>query len=174
MGDSLSAFLEKVGIPKGGGPRTRLREQMDRLFTAHFQLRYDDARGKSFISSQIADSGEFWWSERKPDERTLWQSKIVLSHEFFNEIIRHPVPLDMNTLKALTRSPLGRAVAPSPQGRGRAGHLHTVARVAVAGRRASTGRCEIRIRMGPALSATGGCADCGRLPHSGALAAPCP
>ena len=67
----------------------------------------DDARGKSFISSQIADSGEFWWSERKPDERTLWQSKIVLSHEFFNEIIRHPVPLDMNTLKALTRSPLG-------------------------------------------------------------------
>ena len=80
---------------------------MDRLFTAHFQLRYDDARGKSFISSQIADSGEFWWSERKPDERTLWQSKIVLSHEFFNEIIRHPVPLDMNTLKALTRSPLG-------------------------------------------------------------------
>ena len=107
MGDSLSAFLEKVGIPKGGGPRTRLREQMDRLFTAHFQLRYDDARGKSFISSQIADSGEFWWSERKPDERTLWQSKIVLSHEFFNEIIRHPVPLDMNTLKALTRSPLG-------------------------------------------------------------------
>ena len=85
----------------------KIREQMDRLFTAHFQLRYDDARGKSFISSQIADSGEFWWSERKPDERTLWQSKIVLSHEFFNEIIRHPVPLDMNTLKALTRSPLG-------------------------------------------------------------------
>ena len=107
LGDSLSAFLEKVGIPKGGGPRTRLREQMNRLFTAHFQLRYDDKHGKSFISSQIADRGEFWWSERKPDERTLWQSKIVLSHEFFNEIISHPAPLDMNILKALTRSPLG-------------------------------------------------------------------
>ena len=72
-----------------------------------FQLRYDDARGKSFISSQIADSGEFWWSERKPDERTLWQSKIVLSHEFFNEIVRHPVPIDMNTLAALKRCSLG-------------------------------------------------------------------
>ena len=65
MGDSLSAFLEKVGIPKGGGPRTRLREQMDRLFTAHFQLRYDDARGKSFISSQIADSGGGFWPLRE-------------------------------------------------------------------------------------------------------------
>ena len=36
LGDSLSAFLEKVGIPKGGGPRTRLREQMDRAFHSAF------------------------------------------------------------------------------------------------------------------------------------------
>ena len=50
---------------------------------------------------------EFWWNERKPDERTLWQSKVVLSHEFFHEIVFHPVPLDMNILKALRRSPLG-------------------------------------------------------------------
>ena len=34
-----------------------------------------------------------------------------------------------------------RPVAPNPKGRGRAGHLHTVARVAVAGRRAGAGRC---------------------------------
>ena len=27
--------------------------------------------------------------------------------KFFNEVIRHPVPLDMNTLKALKRSTLG-------------------------------------------------------------------
>ena len=44
---------------------------------------------------------------KRPDESTLWDSKIELSEKFFNEIIRHPVPLDMNTLKALTRSPLG-------------------------------------------------------------------
>ena len=48
-----------------------------------------------------------------------------------------------------------RPVAPNPAGRGRAGHLYTVARVALAGRRAGAGRCELRIRMGTALSATG-------------------
>ena len=37
----------------------------------------------------------------------LWGSKIYLGEAFFNEIISHPVPLDMNTLKALKRSPLG-------------------------------------------------------------------
>ena len=30
-----------------------------------------------------------------------------LSESFFNEIVSHPVPIDMNTLKALKRSPLG-------------------------------------------------------------------
>ena len=31
----------------------------------------------------------------------------LLGEALFNEIISHPVPLDMNILKALTRSPLG-------------------------------------------------------------------
>ena len=38
---------------------------------------------------------------------SLWDSKIRLGEDFFNEIISHPVPIDMNTLTALKRSPLG-------------------------------------------------------------------
>ncbi len=37
----------------------------------------------------------------------LWDSKIRLGEDFFNEIISHPVPLDMNTLTALKRCALG-------------------------------------------------------------------
>ena len=55
----------------------------------------------------MADRSEFWWNERKPDEPSLWESKIRLGEDLFNEIINHPVPLDMNTLKALTRCALG-------------------------------------------------------------------
>ena len=35
------------------------------------------------------------------------ESRIYLGEAFFSEIIRHPVPLDMNTLKALKRCSLG-------------------------------------------------------------------
>ena len=59
------------------------------------------------VSSLVADRMEFWWNERKPGERVLWDSKIELGERFFEEIIRHPVPLDMNILKALKRSSLG-------------------------------------------------------------------
>ena len=68
---------------------------------------YKDEHGEQFISSAIADRGAFWWNERKPDQPSLWESKIELGEKFFNEIISHPVPLNMNTLKALKRSTLG-------------------------------------------------------------------
>ena len=44
---------------------------------------------------------------KRPDEPVLWESKIELGEKFFQEIISHPVPLDMNILKALKRSSLG-------------------------------------------------------------------
>ena len=59
------------------------------------------------VSSLVADRAAFWWNERKPGEQTLWESKIYLGEAFFNEIIHHPVPLNMNTLRALTRCSLG-------------------------------------------------------------------
>ena len=107
LGDSLSAFMKQLGMEPVGGTRTRIRNQMDRFFNASVSLIYQDRRDKVTVNALIADRTEFWWNERKPEERALWQSKIVLSENFFQEIISHPVPLDMNTLKALTRSALG-------------------------------------------------------------------
>ena len=63
--------------------------------------------GEQFISSAIAARGAFWWNERKPDQPSLWESKSELGEDFFNEIIRCPIPLDLNTLRAMKRSPLG-------------------------------------------------------------------
>ena len=37
----------------------------------------------------------------------LWDSTIQLGEQFFNEIIAHPVPIDLHILKSLKRSPLG-------------------------------------------------------------------
>ena len=74
---------------------------MHRLFGCTVQLIYEDANSKPFIASLIADRGEFWWNERKPDEPLLFDSEIELGEKFFNEIIRRSVPLDMNTLTAL-------------------------------------------------------------------------
>ena len=111
LGRSLSGFMRKLGMSDDSGSprgdRTRLRNQMKRLFNASVQLIYEDATVAATTSSFVADRSVFWWNERKPDERSLWDSKIRLGENFFNEIISHPVPIDMNTLAALKRCSLG-------------------------------------------------------------------
>ena len=111
LGRSLSEFMRKLGITSdSGGSRgelTRLRNQMKRLLGCTVSLVYEDERAEARVSSYVADRAVLWWDPRRPHEPTLWESKIRLGEDFFNEIIRHPVPLDMNTLKALKRSSLG-------------------------------------------------------------------
>ena len=107
LGSSLSEFMGKLGMDSVGGARTRLRNQMRRLFNAHVQLVYEDKLGEASVSSSVTSRTEFWWDPKRPDVPMLWDSKIELGWDFFNEIIRHPVPLDMNTLTALKRCSLG-------------------------------------------------------------------
>ena len=100
--------MRKVGIYSTSGDKhTRLRNQMRRLFGCTVSLLYEDARGEATLNAPIARLTEFWWSERQPDARSLWESKIELGQDFFNEIIRCPIPIDLNTLRAMKRSPLG-------------------------------------------------------------------
>ena len=84
LGDSLSDFMRELGIYSSDGKAyTRLRNQMERLFNASVQLIYEDKHGKQFVSSAIADRGEFWWDPKRPNERVLWDSKIELGEKFF-------------------------------------------------------------------------------------------
>ena len=111
LGRSLYEFMRKLGMNShsGGarGDRTRLRNQMDRLFAAQVSLIYEDEQQKLWVSSLVADRASFWWDVKRPASPVLWDSTIQLGEQFFNEIITHPVPLDLNILKSLKRSPLG-------------------------------------------------------------------
>ena len=107
LGDSLSDFMRVVGIEPAGASFARVRNQMNRLFRCQISLIYTDKRGSSSVSSLIADCSEFWWTERSSNDPAVWKSSIRLGEEFFNEVIRHPIPLNLHILKALRRSSIG-------------------------------------------------------------------
>ena len=105
--DGLCTF---VGFYSRLDPSARGASSATRGLTRLFVpliLTGQDERGKVTVNSVIARRTEFWWNSKRPDESTLWESKIELSEDFFNEIIQHPVPIDMNTLTALKRCSLG-------------------------------------------------------------------
>ena len=111
LGNSLSAFMQELGITSNsGGPRgdrTRMKDQIDRLFNSHVDLIYETREGKYSAGGRIAPKAVLWWDFHRPEQDTLWQSWIELGQELFDEIIAHPVPLDMRVLKAMRRSSLG-------------------------------------------------------------------
>ena len=111
LGRSLYEFMHKLGLTDrssgANGERTRLRNQMRRLFSCSVSLVYADAQHEVRVHSFVADRAEFWWDVKRPAAPVLWNSTIQLGEQFFNEIIAHPIPLDLNILKSLKRSPLG-------------------------------------------------------------------
>ena len=108
LGKSLSEFMRVLGVyDSSGRTQTRLRNQMKRLFSCTVSLIYENAQCEATATTLIAQRTVFWWNPKQPDQPGLWDSKIELSGPFFQEIIRNPVPIDMNTLTALKRSSLG-------------------------------------------------------------------
>ena len=111
LGRSLYEFMRKLGMnDRSGsvrGDRTRLKNQMRRLFRSTISLVYTEGDVSASVSSLVADRTLFWWDAKQPDAPVLWDSAIQLGEQFFNEIIAHPVPIDLHILKAVKRSPLG-------------------------------------------------------------------
>jgi len=121
LGNSLSEFMYNLGIPMAtGGKRgtmTLVRQQMIRLFSATIAI----VQNKSTPSQNqntnheplsidrvgylLADQLSTWWDPMQPGQGSMFESFVVLSEPFFNELVNRPVPVDMRALKALKQSP---------------------------------------------------------------------
>ena len=109
LGPSLAKFMKTLGVYSSGGGNAgiKLRNQMRRLFGCTVQLSYKEGNEEQFVNSPIAARGKYWWNPDNNSALPGWNSTIVIGEDLFNEIIHHPVPLDLTTLTALKRSPLG-------------------------------------------------------------------
>ena len=109
LGDNLSGFMRQLDlVPTGGrwGTITRLRGQMQRLFSCMVTCSYDSGNRFALKNVNIASEVNLWWEPKAPDQVGLWESTLKLSEEFYREVIDYPIPVDMRALKALKKSPL--------------------------------------------------------------------
>ena len=114
LGDSLAAFMEELGLDsRGGGARSdraRLEQQMRRLFAARISfegtIQEEDMGAEVVEYMPIARRTVFWWNQKDPGQKTLWESYVELDSEFFRAITANPVPVDLRALRAIKRSPL--------------------------------------------------------------------
>lgn len=112
LDDSLSGFMRSIGLHVTGGKRGdigRLRSQMERLFLSTVVCRFDaPEEGRAAASRfDVADSYALWWDAKSdPRQGTLLPSYVDLSERFYEEVLGHPVPVDLRAIELLKGSPL--------------------------------------------------------------------
>lgn len=110
LGDSLSELMRKSGVfhVTGGrnGSITSFKDQMRRVCSTTIICMYSDENKWKTDSLKPVSSSTLFWYPKKPETAFRWESKLLLSEDFFEEIIKTPIPIDMRVLKVLRKSPM--------------------------------------------------------------------
>lgn len=109
LGNNLSDFLRELDLSRAGSNISRLRDQMNRLFSCSIQSMENSETPEAFIDTiekaDIAEKYESWWS-KKTDYTSLFNSYVILSEKFFNDVVKSPIPIDLRVIKAIRSSSL--------------------------------------------------------------------
>ena len=99
--------LSTISGPRGTAPR--LQEQLRRLLSLRLEWQTSLGLAPRSSGSGFVTAGGADWSKqlrRLLPRRPTWRPKIVLGQEFFGEITRSAVPVDLRAIHKLRRSPL--------------------------------------------------------------------
>jgi hypothetical protein len=104
-------MLDTFGLQHGGTQYRRLVSSFQRIFGATIFFGSDTQRARAAVFHQARFSfmteARIWYS-RDPEQAFLpddCRNVIVLSEEFYREILTHPIPADLEAAKALSGSP---------------------------------------------------------------------
>lgn len=108
---TAAEMLETFGMHKGGKEYRRLVAAFERIFGATIFFGTDATRGTAKVVQRsrfnFLQEAQIWWN-RDPNQLVIgepFENVIVLSDEFFREVTEHPIPTDLEAVKALSGAP---------------------------------------------------------------------
>lgn len=108
---SAAEMLDTFGMQQGGAQYRRLIEAFRRVFGATIFFGSDVQREPARVVHQsrfnFMSETRIWYSRHtlQPTLPGNFRNTIVLTTEFFREIMQHPVPIDLEASKALSSAP---------------------------------------------------------------------
>jgi hypothetical protein len=110
---SAATILDTFGLPKDGRYYKRLIAGFERIFYATFFFSSDEHNAEAVMitrtSFRFVSTLKLWYIRGTPldhePDSSQNENTIVLSEEFWNEIQGHPIPVDLNVVRALADSP---------------------------------------------------------------------
>lgn len=104
-------MLETFGMQTGGKEYRRLVEAFERVFGATIFFGTDTSNGSAKVIQRsrfnFMRDAQIWYG-RNPEQRPIssdFENVIVLSDDFYQEILAHPIPNDLEAVKLLGAAP---------------------------------------------------------------------
>jgi len=108
---TAAEMLDTFGMHRGGKEYRRLVAAFERIFGATIFFGSDSMTGRARVVQRsrfnFLSEAQIWYN-RSPDQRVLgdeFENVIALSDDFYDEVVRHPVPNDLDAVKTLAASP---------------------------------------------------------------------
>ena len=104
LGSSLEAWMKKLGITPGGKSRKEVREQAERISRCRLTFQMSRNGRVALLNQNILDTAMF--VEETSDQRqgNLFLDMARLSEGFFEQLTKHPVPVEESAIQQLNNN----------------------------------------------------------------------
>ncbi len=104
---SARAFMDRIGIGDDGRSYSAFRKQMNALAACSLRFGYTNPDGKAVtLKTQPIEQFEVWGAGNEDGQPALWDSCLTLSEKFYQDLVKHAVPLSASALRGLSNSAL--------------------------------------------------------------------
>jgi hypothetical protein len=102
--ESMTGFIKSMGLNPDGYTIKGVKDQLTRLSNSVISLGYsEDGINAKQVNFGIVKSFEFWGTKDK-HQKSLWNSTIELTEDYFESLMLHAIPLDERALCALAHN----------------------------------------------------------------------
>ena len=104
LGRSMNIWLRRMGIPVGGKSMRDVRDQAERISRCRMTFQVSHGARKGLINQSILDTSMFVEDDADGGQGTLLLETARLSETFYEQLKRHPVPVEEAAIKQLANN----------------------------------------------------------------------
>lgn len=104
LGRSMNIWLRRMGIPVGGKSIRDVRDQAERISRCRMTFQIQAGGRRGLVNQSILDTSMFVADDTEGAQGTLLLETARLSETFYEQLKRHPVPVEEIAIKALANN----------------------------------------------------------------------
>ena len=105
LGRSMNHWLSRLGIPLGGQSVKDVRDQAERISRCRMSFQIMQGNKSGLVNQSIMDTAMFVEEEAGGSSRMLLET-ATLSQMFFDQLKKHPVPIEEVAVKQISNNSL--------------------------------------------------------------------